>query len=56
MIVEKPIKQLLLPTPTAQRDEPIRIPNNYLSLVQSAEKVARTISIGFGFASHWLKI
>ena len=40
-----------------QRDEPIRIPSNYLQLAQSAGKIRARVqrAVCFAFAFHWLK-
>ena len=38
-----------------QRDEPIRIPSNYLQLAPSAGKSRVNGAIGLSFASYWLK-
>ena len=38
-----------------QLDEPIRVPDNYLSRAQAREKLRVQGAIGFGFASHCLK-
>ena len=37
-----------------QRDEPIRIPSNYLKAARSAGKITHG-AIGLGSVSHWLQ-
>ena len=57
MSIDKPIAKVINPTNhnrSKQCAKPIRIPRNYLSLVQNAGKSRAQGANGFCYASHWL--